>query len=158
MEISSSAFNISLSGNHSFDGNYTYHLKLLLSELLSRKRESKKIKDPFGSVEDDGLGRTTLFLKVEGDLNGSRVNHDMKSLRNKIKADMEKEKSNLRTILNEEYGWHKDDTVAKPVKEETKRFRIIWEEGDSAIIHRNEEEEKTIPLKNIFRKKKKEKD
>lgn len=157
MEISSSAFNISLSGTHSFDGNYTYHIKLLLSELLSRKRESKKIRDPFGSVEDDGLGRTTLFLKVEGDLNGSRVSHDMKSLRSKIKTDMEKEKSNLRTILNEEYGWQRGDTATKSVKEEKKRFKIIWEEGDSAIIKRDVEEEKILPLKNILRRIKKEK-
>lgn len=157
MEISSSAFNISLSGNHSFDGNYTYHLRLLLSEVLSRKRENNKTRDPFGSVEDDGLGQTTLFLKVEGDRNGSRVSHDMKSLRSKIKRDMEKEKSNLRTILNEEYGWHKDDSVTVPAKEETKRFRIIWEEGDSAIINRDLEEEKRLPLKNILLRKKKEK-
>ena len=155
MEIESSAFNISLSGIHNFDGVYTYHLRLLLSELLSRKRERNSAEDPFGSVEDDGLGRTTLFLKVEGDRNGSRVTHDMKSLRNEIRADMEKEKTNLRNILHEEYGWYDRDTTAVPTREETRRFRIVWEETDSAAIKRDDEEEKILPLKNILRRKKK---
>jgi hypothetical protein len=156
MEIHSSAFNISLSGIHNFDGVYTYHLRLLLSELLSRKRDRNNVTDPFGSVEDDGLGRTALFLKVEGDHDGSKVTHDMKSLRNEIRADMEKEKSNLRTILNEEYGWYGSDTMAVPTREETKRFRIVWEETDSTAIKRDIEEEKILPLKNILRRKKKE--
>lgn len=155
MEIHSSAFNISLSGIHNFDGVYTYHLRLLLSELLSRKRDRNSAADPFGSVEDDGLGRTTLFLKVEGDRNGSRVTHDMKSLRNEIRSDMEKEKSNLRSILNEEYGWYGRDTIEVPTREETRRFRIVWEETDSTSIKRDAEEEKILPLKNILRRKKK---
>jgi hypothetical protein len=156
MEIHSSAFNISLSGIHNFDGVYTYHLRLLLSELLSRKRERNRVEDPFGSVEDDGLGRTALFLRVEGDRDGSKVSHDMKSLRNEIRADMEKEKSNLRSILNEEYGWYDSDTIAVPTREETKRFRIVWEETDSTAVKKSVEEEKILPLKNILRRKKKE--
>ncbi|MCA1757337.1 MAG: hypothetical protein LC649_07770 [Bacteroidales bacterium] len=158
MEIQSSAFNISLAGIHSFDGEYTYHLRLLLSELLSRKRDRSNVADPFGSVEDDGLGRTALFLKVEGDRNGSRVSHDMKSLRNEIRTDIEKEKSNLRTILNEEYGWYGSDTITAPAREATKRFRIVWEGTDTTTIKRDSGEEKILPLKNILRRKKKEED
>ena len=66
MEINSSAFNISLSGEQNFSGTFEYHLRILLSDVLSRKaRNSGSYISEFGTVQDDGLGRTTLFLKLE---------------------------------------------------------------------------------------------
>ena len=66
MDVKSNAADLSVNGNHSFDNDYEYHVKVLLSEILSKKRKKKLIPvTEFGAVEDDGLGRTSLLLKVE---------------------------------------------------------------------------------------------
>jgi hypothetical protein len=155
MEIKSSAFDISLSGNHLFDGNYTYHLKLLLSDLLSKKaREKGSTISEFGTIEDDGLGKTSLYLRIDGSKIGSKVSYDIKTLKVDIKKSVVEEKASLKSILKEEYGWYDGDTLPLKQKEETKKFRIIWEEADSINMTIPPSEEKILPLKGIFRKKK----
>ncbi len=131
MEINSSAFNISLSGEQDFSGSFEYHLSVLLSDVLSRKaRNSGSYISEFGPVQDDGLGRTTLFLKLEKDGGETKVSYDVKKLSEEIKVSLKKEKQSLKTILNEEYGWYKEDSLATK-ENNSKRFRISWEEADS---------------------------
>jgi len=151
MDISSSAFNISLEGNHSFDGNYEYHLKVLLSELLS-KRKNEKVSE-FGVIEDDRLGRTSLYLRIIGDKNGSRVTHDTDALRTGLKEDLQREKQTIRSILKEEYGWYRGDTIPEIRTEETRRFRVVWEETDSIKTEVSDTTEKKLPLLRLFKKK-----
>jgi len=129
MDISSSAFNISLEGSHSFEGDYSYRLRLILSELLSGKKNNKV--SEFGIIEDDGLGRTSLYLKINGDKNGSKVSHDMAALTTGIKEDLANEKQKIKSILNEEYGWYKGEQPSEPDSSKSRRFRITWEETDS---------------------------
>lgn len=156
MNIKSSAFDISLSGDHAFEGSYNYHLRLLLSDILSSKASEKNNEfDEFGVIEPDGLGRTSLYLKIEGDGDGSKVSWDMKNLKSDLRKDMQEEKGNLKSLLREEYGWYSNDTIPLKRKEETKKFRITWEETDSIRTEVPVNEEKGLPLKNIFRKKKK---
>ncbi|MDZ7738188.1 MAG: AsmA-like C-terminal region-containing protein [Bacteroidales bacterium] len=150
MDISSSAFNISLEGSHSFDGNYQYRLKVLLSELLSKKKNNKV--SEFGVIEEDGLGRTSLYLKIDGDAGGSKVSHDSEALRTGIKKSLVKEKQEIKSILNEEFGWYENDSIHEVSSDKSRRFRIIWEETDS--IKTDTSAEKKPPLINIFKKKK----
>ncbi len=151
MDISSSAFNISLEGNHAFDGNYEYHLKVLLSELLSKKKNEKV--SEFGVIEDDRLGRTSLYLRLSGDKNGSRVTHDTYALRTGLKEDLQREKQTIRSILKEEYGWYTGDTIPEIQAKETRRFRIVWEETDSIKTEVSDTTEKKLPLLRLFKRK-----
>jgi hypothetical protein len=158
MDIRSSAVNLSVSGKHSFENDYEYHVKAFLSEILSRKfRKPKPNTTEFGAVQDDGLGRTSIMLKIEDKGEDVRVSYDMKAAGSEIRNDIKAERKTLKTILNEEYGWFKEDTAApeKPVSS-TPRFRISWEETDTARIEVEEEPEEANenPLKNLFRKKK----
>jgi len=155
MEISSSAFDISGSGEFEFNGYYTYHIKVLLSDILSRKARNQNDQiSEFGVIEDDGLGRTSLFLKVNGTPEGSDVSYDMEALRGNIRQDLQEERQNLRSILNEEYGWYQNDTLPKTEKEENRTFSIIWEEADSIRTEDVPIKEKNRPLKRLFKKKK----
>lgn len=151
MDISSSAFNISVQGNHSFDGDYQYRLKVLLSELLSKKQNEKV--SEFGVIEDDGLGRTSLYLKIDGDAGGSKVSHDPDALRAGIKESLVREKQEIKSILNEEFGWYKGDSIDEVSSVKSQRFRIIWEETDSIKTKKDTSSEKKTPLINIFKKK-----
>jgi len=155
MDIRSSAVDLSVNGKHSFENDYQYHVKMRLSEILSNKaRKNRTLSDEFGEVEDDGLGRTSVFLKIDGKGEDVKVSYDMKAAGNQVKADFQKEKQTLKTILNEEYGWY-----SKPAEPEKKqitkpRFRVSWEGSDTTAV---EEEPPAIKkegiIKRIFRKK-----
>ena len=133
MEVKSSAADLSVNGKHSFDNDYEYHVKILLSEILSRKRTKNKSNvTEFGIVEDDGLGRTSLLLKIIGKGESAKVAYDVKAAGTEVKNDIKKEKQTLKTILNQEYGWYKNDsTINQKPTEKKSRFRIKWEDGDT---------------------------
>lgn len=131
MDVKSSAADLSVNGKHSFNNDYEYHVKVLLSEILSKKRKKNRNKiSEFGVVEDDGLGRTSLLLKVGNKGDEVQVGYDLRAAGNEVKKNIKSEKQNLRTILNEEYGWYKKDSVPeqKPVKKKP-RFKVTWDDS-----------------------------
>jgi hypothetical protein len=133
MDVKSSAADLSVNGKHSFDNDYEYHVKMLLSEILSKQRKKNKSNvTEFGVIEDDGLGRTSILLKVVGKGEELKVGYDIKAVSADVKNNMKSEKQNLKSILNQEYGWFKSDTSAKkkPVEKKS-RFRISWDETDT---------------------------
>lgn len=133
MEVKSSAADLSVNGKHSFDNDYEYHVRILLSQILSRKRQKNRNNvTEFGVVEDDGLGRTSLLLKIVGKGEEAKVSYDMKAASAVVKNNFKKEKQTLKTILNQEYGWYKNDSaVTKKPDEKKSRFRITWDDGDN---------------------------
>ncbi len=133
MEVNSSAADLSVNGKHSFDNDYEYHVKILLSEILSKKRKKNKSNvTEFGVVEEDGLGRTSLLLKIIGKGEVAKVSYDMKAAGTEVKNNFKKERQTLKTILNQEYGWYKNDSVAKTKPEVKKsRFKITWDDSDT---------------------------
>jgi hypothetical protein len=139
MQVKSSAADLSVNGKHSFDNDYEYHVKILLSQILSRKRSKNKSNlTEFGVVEDDGLGRTSLLLKIIGKGEVAKVGYDMKAAGTEVKNNFKKEKQTLKTILNQEYGWYKNDSAANQKPEAKKsRFRISWDDGDTVKITPN---------------------
>jgi len=135
MSISSNAINMEMFGQHDFDNKYKYHLKLLLSEILGRKaRKNKKENQEFGFIEDDGKGKTSIFLLIEGDNDKMKIKYDGKSVKAHIKEDFQKEKVNMKSLLNEEFGLFKNDSTItkqkeKPKEKSTKKnFKIEWED------------------------------
>jgi hypothetical protein len=156
MEVKSSAADLSVNGKHSFDNDYEYHVKMLLSEILSKKRlKNKSNTSEFGVVEDDGLGRTSLLLKIEGKGETVKVGYDIKAASSEVKNNIKSERQTLKSILNQEYGWFKSDTTVKQKPADKKsRFKITWEETEGV---------KTTPeppvvkkesvVKSIFKKK-----
>jgi hypothetical protein len=133
MDVKSSVADLSVNGKHSFDNEYEYHVKILLSEILSKKRKKNKSNvTEFGVVEDDGLGRTSLLLKVNGKGESIKVGYDIKAAGNEVKNNIKSERQTLKTILNQEYGWFKKDSIPiqKPVEKKS-RFNINWDEEDS---------------------------
>ena len=133
MEVRSSAVDLSVNGKHSFDNDYEYHVKVLLSEILSRQRKKNKSNvTEFGEIEDDGLGRTSMLLKIVykkeyGD--DIRVSYDMKAAASEVKNNFKSERKTLKTILNQEYGWYKNDTTVKEKPAEKKpRVKVTWDD------------------------------
>jgi len=136
MEVHSSAFNIEVSGEHTFDNVIEYRLKLLLREWLANKaRKNKKENLEYGIEENDGLGSTSLYLTIKGTVDNYKITYDSKKMKEQVKESLKKEKQELKSILNQELGLFKKDTTfinQQKKQEEVKKskFKIEWDEDN----------------------------
>lgn len=136
MQISSSVLNLQLSGMHSFTNEIDYRIRVLLSELLARKHhEQRNPQEQYGEIIDDGLGRTTLFLKLTGTAQDPVFRYDQAGVREKISDDMRQERETLRDIMRQEFSFLKrqpsdtTDTLLNDRQQEMKRIKEQQEEG-----------------------------
>jgi hypothetical protein len=157
MDIRSSASDFYVSGKHDFDNKYEYHVKMYLSELLSKKTKKRKTKsEEFGAIEEDGLGRTSVFLKITGTGEDIKVGYDLKAASGNIKKSLKTEKESLKSILNKEYGWYKKDSTIIQETAPVPKFRIQWDETDTTNMQADTSQiKKESGLNSIFKKKKK---
>lgn len=136
MDIKSSAFNIACSGIHNFDNTYDYKVQLLLSEVLSSKRDTRqKIVTEFGEIERDNLGRTKLYLAISGKGSNYHVKYDFKGTRKAIKEHVQEEKKEIKTILNKEFGWFKKDSLEQSSSKTKEKPKFIWEEEENDTLN-----------------------
>jgi len=159
--VNSSAIDLEIEGNHSFSNQVDYHIGLELAQVLGKKVKKPKEND-FGYVEDDGLGKTRLFLRMQGDINNPSIKYDKQQLKAHWKNEVKKEKQSLKSILNEEFGLFKKDTsLSKPgnKSEEKPPFQIEWGESEQAESKQDttssqsaEKEEKNARKKGKFGK------
>jgi hypothetical protein len=72
------------------------------------------------------------LLKIVGKGDVAKVGYDMKAAGTEVKNNMKKEKQSLKSILNKEYGWYKNDsTLNNKTPEKKTRFKIKWDDGDT---------------------------
>lgn len=131
MKIQSSALDLDISGTHSFDNEIEYHFRVFLSDILGRKaKKAKPENEEFSYIEDDGRGRTSLFLTMKGTVNDFKFSYDSRSVRNKIKEDMKKEHQSMKALLHEEFGLFKKDSASfkKSETEKETELKIEWED------------------------------
>jgi hypothetical protein len=133
MEIKSSAIDLFLSGNHTFDANYTYNVKVLLSDVLWGKARRQKLENSeFGVIEDEGSGQTSLYLKIEGISDKVKVSYDGKSAIGSVKEGLTQQKKELKSIFKNEFGWFKNDTTVVQKPTSATRPKVEWDESDNA--------------------------
>lgn len=137
MEIKCNAFNIEVSGEHTFDNEIEYRIKILLREWLANKaRKNKKENEEFGIEENDGLGSTSLYLVIKGTTDKYKITYDSKKMKEQVKESLKKEKQEIKTILNQEFGLFKKDSLnlkqQNKQQEELKKpkFKIEWDEDN----------------------------
>ncbi len=144
MEINSSALNLKLSGEHSFENEINYRMQVLLSEILARKaRDRRNPQDQYGEIIDDGLGRTTLFLLVTGTTDNPDFSYDYRGVREKLREDLRQEGQNLREVFRKEFGLFsgsEDDTLTEPTPRQKEMQRIQKQEEGEFIIEWEEED------------------
>jgi len=129
MKINSSAIDLSVEGYHRFNGVYQYRVNMLLSEILSKKADKEVTR--FGTIADDGVGKTRLFLIINGDQGKSDIKYDKDRVKEKIRTDIREEKDELKSILREEFGFFRKDTsLAIDTGESQQGFQIDWEEDE----------------------------
>lgn len=109
--LKNSALNIEFNGTHTFNNDIDYHIRLLISDLLSKKRKNSD--DEFGPVENDPDNRRSAFILMTGNMDDPKIKYDRKGLKQKIKEDLKQEKQTLKQLLKEEFGAFKNDTTLK---------------------------------------------
>jgi len=113
-----------------------YRFQLLLSDVLYSKASSKKPENnSFGEVEDDGTGKTKLYLKLEGDLNSHKVSYDRATARNAFKENLKQERQSLKNILLDEFKFlrrEKIDTSA--VNEQVNPLLPVKKKGKDSVV------------------------
>jgi hypothetical protein len=117
MDIHSSAFNISVSGQQSFDNVFEYRLNVLLSEVLFNKaRNKKKEMDDF-LVEEDRNAQTKIPLIIAGTPNNFDVKFDRKRAFDLTRKNMAKNRGQ------------------QPVPPKADNFSIEWDENKKEPVH-----------------------
>ena len=120
--IKNSALNIDLSGTHTFNNEIDYHIQLLLSDLLTKKRKSNS--DDFGLIENDPENRRSAFIRMTGTVDNPIIKFDRTGLKEKVKADIKQEKQTIKQLLKEEFGLFKKDSVRKTTMVKEQVFEL----------------------------------
>ena len=115
--IKNSALNIIFWGTHSFNNDINYHIELLISELLAKKRKNKE--EEFGPIENDPDNKRSAFILMTGTVDKPVIKYDRKGLKENIKKDIKEEKQNIKQILKEEFGLFKRDSTSVKKKDKT---------------------------------------
>ncbi|MBA3662670.1 MAG: hypothetical protein H0W61_00480 [Bacteroidetes bacterium] len=127
--IKNSVLNLDFNGTHSFNNDVDYHIRLLISELLSKKR---KADNEFGPVENDPDNRRSAFILMTGNIDNPVIKYDRKGLKQKVKEDLKQEKQNLKKLLKEEFGAFKKDTLTqKPGNKADQKFELEKQNNNS---------------------------
>lgn len=137
MEIKSSALNLQLMGTHTFSNNLDYHFTIALADLVASKfKKRNKGYDnqaEFGPVEDDGRGRTKVFIALTGTVDNPIVKYDKKAMREKLANDLKAQKVELKQVLKKEFKWMKGDTLKSPSQNKEKNINKKQEQGKFVI-------------------------
>lgn len=147
MEISSNAINFRIAGEHNFNNEFTYWLKINLREILAKKFKSKKEYNP--NIESDNKDGLNIFLKLYGNSDSYKVVYDRKSGVEHLKNNLYQEGQLLKTIIKEEFNLSKrKNTIGKDSillknqnnldsshnKIQKKPFKIEWDEIDTLKV------------------------
>lgn len=137
MALHSTAFNISVSGQHSFDNEFDYRLRVLLSEVLFNKARKKKREIDEFLVEETRGDQTTIPLIIAGTPNKFDVRFDKKKAFNLTRSNIKDEPGqveNKPSSKNFKIEWEEPEEKIKDNKPATKNdpsdFVIEWDEED----------------------------
>jgi len=128
MDIKSNAVDLQLNGVHKFTNEIEYHLKISLSDILTRKYNKKaKANNELGEIEDDGLERRIIYILITGTTDKPIIKYDKKGNKENFDKDIKKEKQNIKQILNREFGIFSKDTTINKTKNNNKDIKNLKE-------------------------------
>ena len=125
MMISSSAFDINLSGTHYFDNRIDYKMNFRLQQLIKQRKETE-----FGIIEDDGSGMR-IFMSMIGTSENPIFSMDKTTKKSHRKDKWKKESENINSILNKEiqtiFGQNEKDKTFDE-NDQPLKFELEWDD------------------------------
>lgn len=101
LNVKSNAFGFEFLGKHYIEGKIDYHFAVSLTELASKRKKQKLIKQQqdFGTFEQNADSRLTLFVKVGGTLDKPTFSYDMKRNIEQTKKILRQDKTAITKAL-----------------------------------------------------------
>ncbi len=130
MDIRSTALNIQGSGKHGFNKMYEYHLAVKLSDLLFNR--AKSMSDSEFNIALDKSDKRTIFLILYDTGDGMSIEFDEAQAMKKIRQDLQNEKSELKRVLNREFGLSDEDVQLK--KESAEKPIMEFDFSDEGTV------------------------
>ena len=128
MVIKSSALNMEISGEHTFDMVIDYHFKIKSSELMKAYKSKKKRDNEFIEQEED-ISETIPFY-MKGTTEKPEFGYDKAVRKELAKSKMEKEKEKFKDAFKKEFGSKKEEKKDdKKQVEDDSRFDVKWEDN-----------------------------
>jgi hypothetical protein len=142
MNILTDKMDMDVFGTHSFSNEYTYHLSVLLADVLGRKVK-KTPENEFGIVNDEDYGKIRLFLVISGKGDDFKVKYDRKETAAQVKKDIKEEGEDLKKVLKEEFTNSRRDSIrkAKRRKKEKEKQQLKLQEEGKFIIEWDDDED-----------------
>jgi hypothetical protein len=112
MHIGSSALDLDLVGQHSFDHDIDYAIGLRLRDLMVQETQSE-----FGEIMDDGTG-LRLFVRISGNLSDPKVSWDQKGKKEAAQQQFEQSKQESKEMLKAAFGLYQNDPSVGTYKTE----------------------------------------
>jgi hypothetical protein len=153
MVINSSAFNIALSGTHSFENDFDYRLRVALSDVLFKKARRKKQEMEEYLIMEDAVEKTVIPISIIGNPDDFKVAFDSKRAFDLIRENLQQQGAEMKSIFGRKnisspeksgekmdqpaFEWKEDQTKSPLLKEKKTHqagdeIRIKWEEEDSS--------------------------
>lgn len=128
MSISSSALDIEMSGQHTFDNKIDYRFGFRLRDI--KEKETSE----FGEIIDDGTG-LRVFVRMYGTMDNPIVEWDKASRKEQSKENREQEKETVRSMFKSEFGAFKNDASVKEyIPNKLPKEELIIEKNGSDTI------------------------
>jgi hypothetical protein len=119
-------------GTHTFGNEIDYHFSLALADLLAAKFRKRNVsqskQSEFGPIEEDGRGRTMVYVSMTGTVDDPVFSYDKKAVREKISEELKNQKTELKEAFRKEFR-NLGDTLKKAEKENEKKMRKKQEDG-----------------------------
>ena len=145
MSVSSSALDIEISGQHTFENKVDYRFGFRLRDLKQNDYSE------FGEIIDDGSG-IRLFMRMYGEIEKPIIEWDRESRKKMSKEKREAEKKDVKSILKTEFGLYKNDTTVKPyIENNSTKEELIIEFDPINELDSIKEEPKQKKNKKIFK-------
>lgn len=145
MNINSNVLNFNISGEHGFNGGYTYWLKVNLGQVLARKLFSKE--NSITEYQNDSNGNLNLLFKIVGDTTDFKITMERNQAIERIKGGIQAEGKLLKQILRDEFSKNRERDSLNHAHQNKmdilhnniikKPFRIEWDELDSLNTEHN---------------------
>tara|TARA_B000000532_G_C18877395_1_gene411387 strand:+ start:4508 stop:6937 length:2430 start_codon:yes stop_codon:yes gene_type:complete len=125
MDINSSALSVHVSGRLSFDNIMDFKVRLLLSDLLSKKSR-KKSNINIENFSIDESGKTTIQMRMKGPIDDPKISLDKVKIRKDVFNEIRKEKNKVKEIFEEKILEKTNDSELEDNKKS--EFEIEWDD------------------------------
>lgn len=126
MNIASNGINLKVSGEHSFDQRINYLFKIKTKEIFKAKNQNS-IDKKYGIIKNSDK-TSTLPLLMTGTIDNPKFTYDLKAKKQIVKENWVQEGRDIKKVIQKEIKeiLGKKDTTVK--KENTTKFKVVWDD------------------------------